>query len=269
MKAMRRKLECLLWATSLHGVARSVYLHITAGGRRQQARLDSLRDFFGALLPRGALVFDIGANRGHYSSVFSSIGLRTIAVEPNPDCVRHIEICWQGEIETLQVAVAERNGLATVNLSDERDDLSSLSENWIESLQHVRSAYTGLTSRKVTVPVVTLNSLIEQFGVPYYIKIDVEGFEERVLDGLSVQPALLSFEFNTAFLDAAFRCLEHRVFSSDSVFNVMMEYSSTFSSPQWMEKEQLRETLENMVQKSERVDHPGDIFVKRAPEATR
>jgi hypothetical protein len=52
-----------------------------------------------------------------------------------------------------------------------------------------------------------------------FIKIDVEGFEPQVLDGLSLQPELLSFEFNRSYLDAAFRCLDKPLFSAESVFN--------------------------------------------------
>jgi FkbM family methyltransferase len=266
LKALRRKAEELLWATSMYGVARFAYHNITANGRLMKARLDSLRTFFGPLVSHGSLVFDIGANKGHYSSVFQSLGLRTIAVEPNPDCVRHIQISYEPDIETLQVAVGERNGLVTFNLSDEKDELSSLSENWIASLQRVRPDYVGLTARKVTVPVVTLDSLIEQFGVPYYIKIDVEGCEEG---GLSVQPELLSFEFNTAFVGTALRCLEHGLFRGGNLFNLLMEYSSAFAFPQWMEKERLKQALKHMEQETGSGDHPGDIFVKRAGEAAR
>src|SRR5256885_878214 len=42
--------------------------------------------------PAGALVFDIGANAGAMTRVFASLGARVVAVEPNADCVRHIEL---------------------------------------------------------------------------------------------------------------------------------------------------------------------------------
>ncbi|MEZ4639278.1 MAG: FkbM family methyltransferase [Caldilineaceae bacterium] len=40
----------------------------------------------------------------------------------------------------------------------------------------------------IDVPVITLDSLIAQHGVPVFCKIDVEGFEHAVLQGLIADP---------------------------------------------------------------------------------
>ena len=45
------------------------------------------------------------------------------------------------------------------------------------------------------VPVTTLDALIERHGVPSFVKVDAEGFEEEVLQGLSRSIKALSFEF--------------------------------------------------------------------------
>jgi hypothetical protein len=57
---------------------------------------------------------------------------------------------------------------------------------------------------QLTVPVITLDSLIAKFEEPKYIKIDVEGSEGIVLAGLSTLPQLLSFEFNRYFLETPY-----------------------------------------------------------------
>ena len=93
--------------------------------------------------------------------------------------------------------------------------------------------------------------------MPYFIKIDVEGYEESVLNGLSTQPALLSFEFNTAFLGAAFRCLESAVFATDSMFNLAFGDPSGFELNGWVKRERIQSVMTEM----KTAGRYGDIFV--------
>lgn len=263
MKALRRRAEELLWATGLHSLAIPVY-GMTRRGRDRAALLSRLVSFYGALLPRDVLVFDIGANAGCYSSVFCSLKTRVVAVEPNPDCARHIALFYGREdVEVLQAAAGRQNGLATITLSDELDLISSMSQDWIDSVEKAHPDYAGKWSRKLTVPVVTLDSLIQHYGVPYFVKIDVEGSEEDVLAGLSVQPPLLSFEFNMAFLDATFRCLDRDVFSEASLFNFTFGEPSVFALRHWVQPGELKRIFQTTRQTHSETERYGDVFVRR------
>jgi uncharacterized membrane protein len=62
------------------------------------------------------------------------------------------------------------------------------------------------TSARV-VPVTTLNDLIERYGHPDFVKIDVEGCEADVLKGLSSRVPLISLEFHSIEIDHAEECL--------------------------------------------------------------
>jgi FkbM family methyltransferase len=243
--------------TGTHGLARSLY-NATTG--RRASRLHSLMSkFYGALLPRNALVFDIGANVGSYSAIFSSLGARVVALEPNADCVRHIQLSYGHErIEAIQAVVGSQDGLATLSLSDERDDISSASKDWIAAIQREHDDYCGLWSKEVTVPMLKLDTLIGRYGVPYFIKIDVEGLEEQVLDGLSTQPSLLSFEFNTAYLDATLRCLRKELFLTTSLFNFAMGDPVSFELSTWVRADELAQALGEIG----KGDRYGDIFVR-------
>ena len=63
-------------------------------------------------------------------------------------------------------------------------------------------------NREIAVEVVTLDALIARFGVPDFVKIDVEGAEPRVLAGVSRALPALSFEFVPAARDMALACVE-------------------------------------------------------------
>ena len=257
MKQSRRKAEELLSITGLHNPVRQLFR--ATMGRRAQCKRRALARFYGALLPKEALVFDIGANVGMLAEVFCTVGARVVAVEPNTDCVRHIQLSYGNlPIQTLQMVAGPRNGLATIHMSDERDDMSSLSDDWIATLQQRHGEFGRLWTRDVMVPMLTLDTLIEHYGIPYFIKIDVEGAEESVLHGLSAQPPLLSFEFNGARPDDSTACLDHRVFAPDSLFNIALEDPVEFELDSWADRDGMKSALAEFAG----TDIYGDVFVR-------
>ncbi len=80
-------------------------------------------------------------------------------------------------------------------------------------------------------PVLTLDRMMAAFGPPRFIKIDVEGFEDRVLAGLSQGVPALSFEFTTIARDVARRCVERLAAIGPYWFNVALGESQTLVFP--------------------------------------
>jgi FkbM family methyltransferase len=236
--------------------ARTLY-GLTAGREGKRQRLLK-RLFYSQLLVPGDLVFDIGANLGSYAEIFASLGARVIAVEPNPDCVSHIRRSHPGGlIEVVGTAVGSSAGVATIRLA-ERSDMSSMSADWIRAIREAQRIDDSIWSNQITVPVITLDSLIERYGIPKFIKIDVEGFEESVLNGLSTQPPVLSFEFNTNFLDAAVRCLKTFERGVNCSFNFVVGEPFKFELNEWVAVDELCSHLESLGKQR----GYGDIFVK-------
>jgi FkbM family methyltransferase len=251
-------------------------LLVVSGLYRQLLRLSSLTrsnevaqararmaETLSTLIPPGSLVFDIGANVGSFSEIYCRMGCRVVAVEPNGDCIRRIGLVYPDlPILTVQVAIGSRIGLATLHISDSWDATSTVSPEWIETMERWDERYRRNWNRNATVPVLTLDSLISHFGEPYYVKIDVEGYELEVLRGLSNQPPLLSFEFHNAFLQAAFDCLDLPLFSPCSVYNLIVNpnwgYHERFERPNWTSKSELRELLQTYTAG----DVQGDIFIR-------
>lgn len=247
MRRSRRRVEEGLWVLGLHRFGR--FLNAALHPQKCEHQRN-MRDFYAAILPPEGLVFDVGANVGIMSALFASLGHRVIAIEPNRDCIRHIEISYPDlPITLLNAVMGPKAGLVMLNVSDDRDEFSSLRDDWIPNT---------ISSRKVPVAMLTLNDLVSEYGVPAFIKIDVEGFEESVLDGLSVFPRLLSFEFNTSYLADTFRCLEKDQFKG-ALFNFTMEDPKRFELSSWVEAEVLKKSLTEIF-------GYGDVFAKVAIE---
>ena len=160
--------------------------------------------FYKQFVNPGDLVFDIGANVGSHSRAFLSLGARVVAVEPDPRCISELQ-----SIHGLSVvhAAAGEDGVFGQLKFGHSACASTLSGKWIESATKVDRfggfEWTG------SLPVIqySLDHLIQLYGVPQFIKIDVEGYEVEVLRELSTPVKALSFEFTPECLDAAEDCI--------------------------------------------------------------
>src|SRR5947208_7185124 len=76
--------------------------------------------------------------------------------------------------------------------------MNTLSAKWMEALGNdpARFGRTFEFREKRQVETITLEQMISTYGLPFYIKIDVEGYEPNVLKGLQTAVPYLSFEVN-------------------------------------------------------------------------
>jgi FkbM family methyltransferase len=196
---------------------------------------------FRQLVPNGSLCFDVGANIGDKTSLFTENGSRVIAIEPVP---RNREILGKrfghnASVTLLCLAVSDRRGRATLQIVDDNTSFSSFSTRWVHSLRDPRLNRWGLTvqpPRELVVDTTTLDALIVDYGKPYYVKVDVEGHEVAVLRGLSQMVPLVSFEANLPeFLDETQACVRHLASLEPAAkFNYTTESQDRLELAQWL-----------------------------------
>jgi FkbM family methyltransferase len=258
MERVREIGQYIAQKTGLYGPARSFYRNLfDAPG---QKRRNSLRSFYSQIVSRGDLVFDIGANVGAYAEIFASIGTQVIAVEPLPENVLILENCENRKrIHLVQAAAGPQIGTGKIRRAKSKE-MASMSREWIDAsresprLKTIEHTWVD----EIEVPITTLDALSQTYGVPDFIKIDVEGYEDCVLDGLSAQPRMISFEFNPEVMQIAQRCLEKPIFNRASECNFIVGEPDRFVLSDWTN---IGSVLAEIV-----ALHPnsfGDIFVRR------
>jgi FkbM family methyltransferase len=208
---------------------------------------EAMRAFYSGFVREGDRVFDVGANVGNRTKVFLRLGARVVAVEPQPECADLLAEAFRGEprLTIVREALGRSPGSAEMKLSD-TTTISSLSPGWIEAVRGSGRFAQFQWDRTVTVPVTTLDRLIEREGRPAFMKIDVEGYEREVLEGLSAPVDALSFEFTPEWLESAFACVAHLEGLGMRRFNLSLGESLRLESPAWLGAAELRSRLSSM-----------------------
>lgn len=198
----------------------------------QKTQLEKGVKLYSQFMKKGDLCFDVGANRGNRVNIFLKMGMKVVAVEPQKECIQILKKRYGKKIIIIEKALGSKSGEATMYLSN-AITLASLSQDWINKVQ--RSRFSNYEwNGQYTVPVVTLQHLIEQIGKPYFCKIDVEGYELEVLKGLKEPIHALSFEFAIPeSYDATVKCIEYLGGLGYSNFNYSLGESMNLEVETW------------------------------------
>jgi FkbM family methyltransferase len=189
------------------------------------------------------LVFDIGANIGAMTAAFLRDGAgRVVSVEPQPPFVETLQrkFARTPAVTVVPMAISDRVGEITFSICSEHPSLSTCTEYF----KHGRYG-NYVWDRQIQVQTTTLDTLIAQFGRPTYCKIDVEGFEETVLKGLSQPLRYLSFEFSREFLNHTANCVQRLEAIGFSEFNAIVNAREELAFDPWLSAADLLEALHN------------------------
>ncbi len=195
---------------TLGGLLRS--LRIYRLGAEARARQHAMDRLYGCFIQAGDLAFDIGSHVGDRVACFRRLGARVLAVEPQPALARTLRLIhrWDRQVVIEETAVGGQPGSAELHLNPRNPTVSTLSTELISAARGATAWRGQQWTRRIRVPVTTLDRLIDVHGEPAFIKIDVEGLEAEVLEGLSRPVPALSFEFTTiqrtVALEAIDRC---------------------------------------------------------------
>jgi FkbM family methyltransferase len=249
----RRHLRSALEGTPVFIPARNLYRQLFHRNVAREAK--SMRRFYRQFFRSGDIVFDVGANVGDYAEAFSDLGACVVAIDPNPDTADSLQkLARIYDIKVERCAVGDCPGTATMNLC-QFSHFATLSNKFLEETKGSPD-YEGVEwKQQVEVPLVTLDQLAERYGQPVFVKIDLEGYEDKVVSGMSFRPNSLSFEFTTRSKDIAFRALSRL---DGYEFNAVAGRSFDMLHSQWMSRDEIISWIDHYSQ----TQH-GDIFGRR------
>jgi FkbM family methyltransferase len=215
---------------------------------RRVGGVDDVRrsKFYQQWVKPGDLVFDIGANIGNRTRVFASMGARVVAVEPLPQCYWALRWMFKCKPNVTIIGAAASYDESPKRLTEfEIDTISTLQQEWIIASKTSGRFGKIVPVRELSVACVTLDCLIDKFGIPAFTKIDVEGSELDVLRGLSRSAGTLSFEVTPELLHLAEQCLERLEMLGYRNFQCSIGETMTLGK-QWFSPAEMRDQLGRM-----------------------
>jgi hypothetical protein len=126
------------------------------------------------------------------------------------------------------------------------DTISTLSSEWVDAVVASGRFADVRWEKRELVTVTTLDNLISRYGVPRFVKIDVEGYEHQVLRGLSSPVPNLSFEFTPEFSRMAYDCIDRLSELGMGMFNYSPGESMQLALKDWVSAAELRKVLSHL-----------------------
>ncbi|MCW3078877.1 FkbM family methyltransferase [Segetibacter sp.] len=165
------------------------------------------------------LVLDVGANEGQYALYLRTIGYKgaIISFEPLDGVFEKLQLkaAKDAQWSCYQMALGDKEETTVINVSENSQSSSLLQLKSFEYGKKTGMSY--ISQQKVTVK--TLDSLFAEITKGYsnvYLKLDVQGFEKKVLDGAqeSLQ-SVTGVQFEMAF---------EELYKGEFLFNEVISY---------------------------------------------
>jgi FkbM family methyltransferase len=148
------------------------------------------------------LIFDIGMRHGEDAAFYLAKGFQVVAFEADPTLAEEGRQRFRQEIAAGRLRLIEgaivpgslgcAGGKVRFYSNDTHTEWGTIFEDWAR-----RNETTGHPSEAREVDVVDLERCLEEFGIPYYMKIDIEGADVACLDALAsfaARPDFVSIE---------------------------------------------------------------------------
>ena len=202
------------------------------------------------------LVFDIGMHTGQDTANYLDKGFRVVAIEANPELVEYCENRFSRSIKTGRLTII--SGAIAPN------DNTEEGKKYVEFFPHCNSAWGTIAPENseyasrinngvsgVRVPIVDLLDLLEGYGTPYYMKIDIEGADKLCLQALTSQrcvPPYISLESSVDSYQAvkeelgllenlgysAFQIINQKDIEANKLPDSLFEYGGSGDFGKWL-----------------------------------
>ncbi len=229
-------------------IGRLKYL-LKTPSKEDEKLIQKRRNFYSQFLTsKDDIYFDVGANYGNRIDPIIDKEIKIVAIEPQIKCIKYLKKKFADRIIIVPKGLGSIEEVKTMYIANSHT-ISSFSEDWIDATKKSGRFSQYKWDKKQEVEMTTIDALIQQYGTPKFIKIDVEGFELQVLQGLSHPIEYLSFEYTVPERkQSVVECLDRIIKIAGNhkvVFNYSVGESMAWRLERWLTPQEMREEIES------------------------
>jgi len=148
------------------------------------------------------LIYDVGMHKGEDSEFYLNKGFRVVAFEADPEHVAFVKNRLSSFIDAGRLVIVEgaivddcilESGQKKISFfKSEASICGTVHQKWVD-----RNNIGGIGAYEIEVDILDFSSCLKKYGIPYYLKVDIEGNDLACLSSLrdfSQRPDYLSIE---------------------------------------------------------------------------
>lgn len=207
------------------------------------------------------LIFDVGLNIGEKSASFLAAGAKVVGFEPQKECYSKAitRLRDYKNFTAENVALDNKEGESLFYRSN-YDTLSSMSKDFTQRANKNRWAGVQWSLFPETIKVSTLDLMILKYGKPKYIKIDVEGYEYQVLQGLTQPVEYISIEYTPELFKESEKCIRYldKLNNGNCKYNYVYRENDHYQFKNWLD---INEIISYISSVEDYVYEFGDLYI--------
>jgi FkbM family methyltransferase len=146
------------------------------------------------------LIYDVGHHKGEDTAYYLKKGFHVVTFEADPDLISLSKKKFSKEISDGSLTIVEgaivenpkKGEVVRFYKNNKNTVWGTVVKEWSE-----RNEQLGAKSEIIEVPVIDFKQCLIEYGIPYYMKIDIEGMDMVCLEALKeldIKPAYISIE---------------------------------------------------------------------------
>jgi len=142
------------------------------------------------------LIYDVGMFNAADTAYYLHRGYRVVSIEAHPDWAeaargRFADEIRDGRLTVLNVAIGPEEGVAQLVVNEQYHDRTTLNQSLTQTPN-----WAGVPVHILEVPTARFEDILQEHGVPFYLKVDIETFDHYCLKDLDPAnlPPYASFE---------------------------------------------------------------------------